>query len=286
MALDGDGVAVVDPAEVAEHQVPGYGGRLARNALHHVAVAAEGEDVVVEKLEIRPVETRRQPLGGHGHADAVAAALAERAGGRLDARGVAVLRVARTLGRQLAEAFDVVEGDGGASLLFTVLHACEVQKRVEQHRGVTVRQDEAVAVRPVRIVGVIVQELTPERICHRRQRHRRSWVAGVGLLHRVHGKCADGVDSDLVDGRWTISPRRRSNLKLGRGRRLSAVHHKSPSIFARGWPARTRPNRLSDHAWRPAVSCPSFAVMRHVGKTARARFGCGFLQGKHDTRSF
>ena len=53
VAFDRDAVAVVDPAEVAEHQVAGERGGLAGDALHHVAVAAHRVDVVVEHVEVR-----------------------------------------------------------------------------------------------------------------------------------------------------------------------------------------------------------------------------------------
>ena len=41
VALDGDVVVVVDPAEVGELEVPGQGRGLAADAFHHAAVAAE-----------------------------------------------------------------------------------------------------------------------------------------------------------------------------------------------------------------------------------------------------
>ena len=105
-------VVVVDPAEVRELQVAGERGGLGRDPLHHVAVAAEGVDVEVEQvLEAGLVEVRGHPAAGHGHADAVGHALAERAGGRLDARGPAVLGVAGALAVELAELLDVVERD-------------------------------------------------------------------------------------------------------------------------------------------------------------------------------
>ena len=53
MAFDRDAVAVVDPAKVAEHLMAGERGRFARDAFHHVAVAADGIDVVVKDLENR-----------------------------------------------------------------------------------------------------------------------------------------------------------------------------------------------------------------------------------------
>src|SRR5262249_25628369 len=45
VALDGDVVVVVDPAEVGEPQVSRQRRRFVRDALHHAAVAAQGVDV-------------------------------------------------------------------------------------------------------------------------------------------------------------------------------------------------------------------------------------------------
>ena len=81
----------------------GKRGGLARHAFHHVAVAAEGVDIDSRKSEIRPVEVLRQPARGNRHADAVAAALAQRPGCRLDTRGQAVFRMAGASAAELAE---------------------------------------------------------------------------------------------------------------------------------------------------------------------------------------
>ena len=133
VSLDGDAVAVVDPAQVAEHLMAGERGRLARDALHHVAVAADGIDVVVEHRKVRPVEMLGEPAPGDRHADAVAAALAERPGRGLDAGGQVIFRMAGALAAELAEPLDVVERDRGLAepLVFRVdgLDAGEMQQR-------------------------------------------------------------------------------------------------------------------------------------------------------------
>src|SRR5882757_6513067 len=73
------------------------------------------------------------------------------------------------------------------------------------------RQYEPVAVRPDRIIGIEAKEVLPQRVDHRRHCHRRSWMAGFGLLNRVDAQGADGVDTDFVDragGRHQIVPLR------------------------------------------------------------------------------
>src|SRR6185312_9309025 len=100
------------------------------------------------------------------------AALAQRAGGDLDAGGVAVLRMAGADAVELAEALDVVEADGGDAERLAVpvdaLYAGQVQHRIEQHAGVARREDEAVAVRPAGIGRVVAPEPGPERVGDRR----------------------------------------------------------------------------------------------------------------------
>ena len=97
VVLDRDLVAVVDRDEVAELLVAGERGGLAGDALLQVAVAGDHVDEVVERaragLGIR-VEQAALEAAGVGEADGGGDALAERAGGDLDAVGVAVLRVA------------------------------------------------------------------------------------------------------------------------------------------------------------------------------------------------
>ena len=83
-----------------------------RDALLHAAVAGDDVDVVVERRLARRGVGVEQPAlaaGGHGHADAVGDALAERAGGDLDAGGVAVLGVARGERAPGAQRLEVVD---------------------------------------------------------------------------------------------------------------------------------------------------------------------------------
>ena len=97
VAVDGDVVVVVDQGELAEPEVPGERGRLARDAFHQVAVAHEGPGAMIDDPVARPVEVLRQEPLGDRHPDRVADALAQRAGGGLDAGRVAPLGMARRL---------------------------------------------------------------------------------------------------------------------------------------------------------------------------------------------
>ena len=125
-----------------------------------------------------------EPLGDR-HADAVGEALAERPGRRLDAGRVPELGVAGRARAPLAELLQVVERD---------VVAREVQRRVLEDAGVARREDEAVAVGPVRVGRVVAHDVSVEQVRERRQRHRGARMAGVRLLHRVHRECTNRVD--------------------------------------------------------------------------------------------
>nr|GFC96690.1 hypothetical protein [Tanacetum cinerariifolium] len=69
---------------------------------------------------------------------------------------------------------------------------------VQEHRSMTHRQHEAVAVWPVRMFRVIAQEIFPQGVADRRQRHGCAGMTRVGLLHGIHRQGANGVDGQLV----------------------------------------------------------------------------------------
>ena len=80
------------------------------------------------------------------------------------------------------------------------LEAGQVQQGVEQHRAVAGRQHEAVAVGPVGLGGVVLQELGQQHRGHVGHAHRHARVAGVGLCDGVHRQDADGVGHRLRRG--------------------------------------------------------------------------------------
>lgn len=93
----------------------------------------------------------------HGHADSHAQAGAEGACRRFDARRVTVFRMTRCQGAVLTELFNVVHGQAVA---------VEMEQRIQQHRAVASREDKAVAVRPFRVLCVMVHVICPEFVCN------------------------------------------------------------------------------------------------------------------------
>ncbi len=225
-AVDGDVVVVVDGDEAPEAEVPGERARLVADPFHEVAVAAEGEDVVVAGL--RP-ETRPQPALGDGHPDGVADPLPERACGDLHARCVPSLRVAGRPAAELAERLQVVDRQAVAG---------EEEHRVEQDRGVPVRQDETIPVGPLGSPGVVTHDARPKHVGHRRQRHGGAGMARVGVLRSVHGQAADDVDGEFLE------------LAIRHDRSLPAVSRRS--------------------RWRPGCWCYAVASRASRGRAAGA----------------
>ena len=102
---------------------------------------------------------------------------------------------------ELAEVADVVEGNRGmAQGLVIGIHRlclCEMEHRPEQHRGVTVREYEPIAVGPDRVLRVEAHDAVPDRVNQWRKRHRRAGVSGLGLLDRIYREGANRIDRQL-----------------------------------------------------------------------------------------
>jgi hypothetical protein len=183
-----DVVVVEEHDQPAEPEVAGERAGLGGHALLDVAVARDHVGVVVDQLGAAGVEARGQHPLRERQADRHREPLAERAGRGLDSGSVVVLGVAGGRAPELAEVLQVVQRDAVAR---------EVQGRVEEHRSVSRRQHEPVAVEPVRVVGAVPHHSRVERERQWGERHRRARMAGVGLLDGVHRERPDRVDCEL-----------------------------------------------------------------------------------------
>ena len=111
-AVDRDAVVVVERDQLV--QLPGAGERagLVADAFHQAAVADEDVGVVVDDRVAVAVELGGEQLFGQRHADRVGQALAERAGGGLDAGRDVDFGMARRLAVQLAEVAQLARSAG------------------------------------------------------------------------------------------------------------------------------------------------------------------------------
>ncbi len=161
-----------------------------RDPLHQVAVADDGIGVMIHHLKARPVDAGGHQSLGQSHTHAGSKALAQRPGGRLHAGRIAVLGMAGSHAPPLAELFELLQRQ---------VVAGQVEQAVEQHRSVPGRQHKAIAIRPGRISGIVLQKLGPEHVGHIGHAHRQAGVARIGLLHSVHRQGTDGIDTELVE---------------------------------------------------------------------------------------
>ena len=143
--VDLQAVVVDDDAEVVEVMVAGEHGRLPDLPLLDLAIAEKGVDAP------RPAER----LGGEGHAHGGGHALAEAAGGHVDARGVVHVGVPLKTGPDVAQGRELLLGE----------EAPLGENRVEAGRAVALGEDEAVTPIP-RGVGRVDVHLLEVQVGH------------------------------------------------------------------------------------------------------------------------
>ena len=57
------------------------------------------------------------------------------------------------------------------------------------------------------MLGIVAEDLVPERVGHRGQGHRRAGMAAVGRLHGVHREGANRIDGELLDRALRLADR-------------------------------------------------------------------------------
>ena len=131
--------------------------RLRRNAVHQVTITNDGIGVLVDDVEFFPVNTRGQVRFRQCNAHAHTEALTERPCSGLNTAIHIVFRMAGSFAVPLSKA-----------LQFAHRHivAGEVQQGVQQCGPVTGGEDEAIAVEPTRILGIVAKKPVPEYVGH------------------------------------------------------------------------------------------------------------------------
>ena len=163
--------------------------RLMADAFFQVAIGGDDIGLVIDQFA---AEARLEMAFGHRHADGVAEALAQRAGGGLDAGGVAIFGMAGGAAADAAEVLQLIQRHLGI--------AGEMQQGIKHHRAMPGRKHEAVAVGPVRRGGMELEEARKENGGDIGHAQRQAGMARFGLLYRVQRQEADGVGelADLV----------------------------------------------------------------------------------------
>ena len=133
-----------------------------------------------------PVEPGRKVRLCNGHPDRGGKTLPERAGRHLRSRGVTAFRMARGLASPLSKSLQVVQRE---------IIAGQIQKGIEEHRGVAGRQDKPVAVRPKGISRIVLQTSRPKGVGCGSGPHRHARMTGFRLFNGIRRQKPDRIDA-------------------------------------------------------------------------------------------
>ncbi len=188
-AVERDAVVVVEDDELAQLQVAGQRAGLGGDPFLHVAVAGDDVGPVVDDVVPGPVELLRQRRS----AMAMPTALP-----RPWPSGPVVASTPEV--RPYSGWPGVIEPHWRKALSSSRRRRSrQVEHRVQEHRRVTGRQDEAVAVGPARVPRRVAEVAGPQGVRHRRGAHRCAGVPGVRLLDAIDREGPDGVDRELIE---------------------------------------------------------------------------------------
>src|ERR1700756_1521213 len=158
--------------------------------------------MVVKNIEVWLVVAAGEPFLGNRHTNTGGNSLSERTGGGLDTRDPVILWMPGRLAVELAKMANIVQRDSGVPQSFVIcvhrLDSRQVQRGPKQHRRVAIRQHETIAVGPNRVLWIKSHNAVPDRVNQGRERHRGAGMPGLGLLHSVDRKRANGVYRQLV----------------------------------------------------------------------------------------
>ena len=161
--------------------------RLVVHAFHQAAIPGNHPGTVIDQIV---AEHGVQMTFGKSHAHRHGKALPQRTGGAFHAVQQEILRVTGAGAAQLAEVANVLERG--------LRVAGKVQQRIDQHRSMAGGQNEPVAVRPVGIGRIELQEILEQHGRGIGHAHRHAGVAAIGGLHGVHGKRPDGIGQRAI----------------------------------------------------------------------------------------
>ncbi len=154
------------------------------NTFHQAAITQECIGIVIDDLVVFAVKLRCQRFLSNRKTYRVSDALTQRASSGFNTRRIAIFRVTCSFRMQLTEIFDVIDRK---------IVTGQVEQAVNQHGAVTIRQDETVAIHPVRVGWIMYHEIIPQYfgdICHT---HWRTRVARFSLLYSIHAQCTDCI---------------------------------------------------------------------------------------------
>ena len=190
--IERDVVRIVNEDQVVELLVAGEGDGFQCDAFLHATVTGEGDDMVVEDRMLGGVEAGLGHFAGEGETDGVGDTLDERASRALDAGRLMKLRVAGSLGVQLAEVLHLIDRE---------VVAAKVQPAVQEHRAVAGGEHEAVAVEPAGLGGIVREGVAVKGRADLGRAEREAQMPGRALVDGINGE-ATGLVGGLGKEFW------------------------------------------------------------------------------------
>ena len=186
-AINGNAVVVKQDDQFGQFHVASHRNGFLRNTFHQATVARDHIGKVIDNVI---TITGIHDALAKGETDRGRNALTQRAGGGFNAFAVAVFRMTGRARAHLTEILDLIK--------IEIFVSGQVQKRIQKHRTMTCGQDETVAVRPVRMLRIELQEFgvkNSRNICHA---HWHARVTGFSFFDSIGRKEADGVGHAVV----------------------------------------------------------------------------------------
>ena len=145
---------------------------------------------MVYNCKFRFVVTSCQHSFCHCKAYAHSKAVTQRTSGRIYARSVTAFRMTRSFAAPLTEVFQFFHRQ---------VVTCNVEHSIHQSTTMTRRKNETVAVKPVRVCGIVVHKTIPDSIHQGSCAQGETGMTGFSLFNLVSCQKAQSIYTSLVD---------------------------------------------------------------------------------------
>jgi hypothetical protein len=142
-SIDRDSVVIEDCYQPVQTLMAGEGSCLVADAFHHAAIAEYDESAMVADVG---TESRSKVALRERQADGIGETLAQRTRRHFDARGVEVFGMTGSCRTPLAESLNVGELEPVT---------LQEEQRILENRSMSGRENESIAIRPQRIIGIV-----------------------------------------------------------------------------------------------------------------------------------
>ena len=177
LAVDRYSVVIIDTDELGEPKRTRKRGCFMRNTFHQATITDEDVSKVINNIEIVAVKTSGQYLFRNSHSHRIGKALTQRAGRRLNTRGLTIFRMTGGYRTQLPEIPKIIHRQ---------VITCQVKQGIKQHGTMAIGQHEAVSIQPTWICGVVAQNIGPQDFGNIGHTHGGAGMPTPCFLDSIH----------------------------------------------------------------------------------------------------